>query len=150
MTYKLVGAIRGLGHLPIHQLVALEVGFALGLLIETLRKVLRANTRYRALVARPGAGPAVGWTMDAVLLPSPYAYAFGTFVELLTAIWWGAGGILSSVWNTLARRSGPADRAAADELPADMSTTSLVGGGLIAGEALFYLALALIGLSALV
>jgi len=54
------------------------------------------------------------------------------------------------VWNTLARRSGPADRAAADELPADMSTTSLVGGGLIAGEALFYLTMALIGLGALV
>lgn len=150
MTYKLVGAIRGLGHLPMHQLVALEAGFALGLVIEVLRKVLRASARYRAFVTRPGAGPAVGWTMDAVLLPSPYAYAFGTFVELLTAMWWGAGGVLSSVWNTLARRSGPADRAAADELPADMSTTSLVGGGLIAGEALFYLAVALIGLSALV
>jgi hypothetical protein len=31
-----------------------------------------------------------------------------------------------------------------------MSTTSLVGGGLIAGESLFYLTLALIGLGALV
>ncbi len=31
-----------------------------------------------------------------------------------------------------------------------MSTTSLVGGGLIAGESLFYLAVALIGLGALV
>jgi uncharacterized oligopeptide transporter (OPT) family protein len=150
MTYKLVGSIRGLGKLPQHQLVALEVGFALGLLIEVLRKILRASPRYRAFVARSGAGPAVGWVADAVLLPSPYAYAFGTFVELPTALWWGSGGILSSVWNTLARRSGPADRAAADELPADMSTTSLVGGGLIAGESLFYLALALIGLGALV
>jgi uncharacterized oligopeptide transporter (OPT) family protein len=150
MTYKFVGAIRGLGSLPRHQLVALEVGFALGLVIEVLRKVLRASPRYRAFVARPGAGSAVGWIADAVVLPSPYAYAFGTFVELLTALWWGAGGILSSVWNTLARRSGPADRAAADELPADMSTTSLVGGGLIAGEALFYLTMALIGLGALV
>ena len=150
MTYKFVGAIRGLGNLPPHQLVALEVGFALGLVIEVLRKVLRASPRYTAFVARPGPGPAVGWVADAVVLPSPYAYAFGTFVELPTALWWGAGGILSSAWNTLARRSGPADRAAADELPADMSTTSLVGGGLIAGESLFYLALALIGLGALV
>ena len=62
----------------------------------------------------------------------------------------GSGGIVSSVWNTLGRRRGPDDRAATDELPADMSTTSLVGGGLIAGESLFYLAVALIGLSALV
>ena len=50
--------------------------------------------------------PSAGST-DAVLLPSPYAYAFGTFVELPTAMWWGAGGILSSAWNTLARRRGP-------------------------------------------
>jgi uncharacterized oligopeptide transporter (OPT) family protein len=150
MTYKFVGAIRGLGHLPVHQLVALEVGFALGLIIEVLRKLVRASARYRAFVARPGAGPAVGWVTESVLLPSPYAYAFGTFVELPTALWWGAGGIVSSVWNTLGRRSGPADRAATDELPADMSTTSLVGGGLIAGESLFYLAMALIGLAGLV
>jgi hypothetical protein len=54
------------------------------------------------------------------------------------------------VWNSLGRRAGPANRAATDELPADMSTTSLVGGGLIAGESLFYLAMALIGLGALV
>ncbi len=150
MTYKFVGAIRGLGHLPVHQLVALEVGFGLGLAVEVLRKLLRASRRYTDFVGRPGLGAAVGWTADAVLLPSPYAYAFGTFVELLTALWWGAGGILSSVWNTLGRSQGPADRAAADELPADMSTTSLVGGGLIAGESLFYLAVALIGLGALV
>jgi uncharacterized oligopeptide transporter (OPT) family protein len=150
MTYKLVGAIRGLGHLPTYQLVALEVGFALGFVIEVLRKLLRGSPRYRAWVERPGAGPAVGWIADSVLLPSPYAYAFGTFVELPTALWWGAGGILSSVWNSRTRRSGPADRAATDEFPADMSTTSLVGGGLIAGESLFYLAMALIGLGALV
>jgi len=150
MTYKLVGAIRGLGHLPMHQLVALEIGFAIGLVIEVLRKLLRASARYRAFVERPGAGPAVGWVADSVLLPSPYAYSFGTFVELPTALWWGAGGIFSSVWNSRARRSGAADRAATDELPADMSTMSLVGGGLIAGESLFYLAMALIGLGALV
>jgi hypothetical protein len=133
-----------------HQLVALEVGFALGLVIEVLRKLLRASARYSAYIERPGAGPAVGWIADSVLLPSPYAYAFGTFVELPTALWWGAGGILSSVWNSRTRRSGPPDRGATDELPADMSTTSLVGGGLIAGESLFYLAMALIGLGALV
>ncbi len=150
MTYKLVGAIRGLGHLPMHQLVALEIGFVLGLVIEVLRKLLRTSARYRALVERPGAGDALGWVADAVFLPSPYAYALGTFIELPTALWWGTGGILSSIWNTAGRRKGPAGRGAADELPSDMSTTSLVGGGLIAGESLFYLAVALIGLSALV
>ena len=150
MTYKLVGAIRGLGHLPVHQLVALEIGFALGLVVEVLRKLLRASAGYRALVERPGAGYALGWVADSMLLPSPYAYALGTFIELPTALWWGAGGTVSSIWNTVGRRRGPAGGGAADELPADMSTTSLVGGGLIAGESLFYLVMALIGLSALV
>ncbi|HZX43112.1 MAG TPA: OPT/YSL family transporter, partial [Myxococcaceae bacterium] len=125
MTYKLVGSIRGLGHLPVHQLVALEVGFVLGLVIEVLRKLLRASARYRAFIQRRGPGPVIGWVADSVLLPSPYAYAVGTFVELPTALWWGAGGIASSVWNGLPRRPGRADRAVTDELPADMSTTSL-------------------------
>jgi len=146
MTYKLVGAIRGLGELPKHQLLALEVGFALGLVIQLMRKVLQASARYRAWVERPGPGFAVGWTVDSVLLPSPYAAAIGTFVGLATTLWWGAGGIAASLWATLVRRE---DTARANALPADMSTTSLVGGGLIAGESLFYLALALIGLGAL-
>ena len=150
MTYKFVGAIRGLGRLQQTQLVALEIGFLLGFVIEVLRKIVRRHPRYLALVERSSTGKAVGWLTDAVLLPSPYAYSLGTFVEFPTAVWWGAGGVLSSVWNSITRRNGPADRGGADELPADMTTTSLVGGGLIAGESLFYLALALIGLSALV
>ena len=116
-----------------------------------LRKLLRASARYRAYVERSRLGVAVGWTADSVLLPSPYAYAFGTFVELPTALWWGAGGIVSLGLE----HPGPEDAArriaaVVDELPADMSTTSLVGGGLIAGESLFYLTVALIGLGALV
>jgi hypothetical protein len=35
------------------------------------------------------------------------------------------------------------------ELPADMSTTSLLGGGLIAGESLYFLIVGIIGLLAL-
>jgi uncharacterized oligopeptide transporter (OPT) family protein len=150
MTYKFVGAIRGLGRLQQTQLVALEIGFVLGFVIEVLRKIVRRHPRYLAFVERSSTGKAVSWLTDAVLLPSPYAYSLGTFVEFPTAVWWGAGGVLSSVWNSVTRKQGPADRGGADELPADMTTTSLVGGGLIAGESLFYLALALIGLSALV
>jgi len=150
MTYKFVGAIRGLGTLPRTQLVALEIGFALGFVIEVLRKIVRRDPRYLAFVERSSTGKAVGWLTDAVLLPSPYAYSLGTFVEFPTAMWWGAGGVLSSVWNSITLKKGPADRGGPDELPADMTTTSLVGGGLIVGESLFYLAMALIGLSALV
>ena len=150
MTYKFVGAIRGLGTLPRTQLVALEIGFALGFVIEVLRKIVRRHPRYLAFVERSSTGKAVGWLTDAVLLPSPYAYSLGTFVEFPTAMWWGAGGVLSSVWNSITLKKGPADRGGPDELPSDMTTTSLVGGGLIVGESLFYLAMALIGLSALV
>jgi len=150
MTYKLVGAIRGLGQLPVHQLVALEVGLGLGLAIAVLRKLLRASGRYRAFVERPGPGTAIGWVAESVLLPSPYACGVGTFVELPTALWLGAGGIVSAVWSTLGQRTGQADGAATDDLPADMSKMSLLGGGLIAGESLFYLAMALVGLSTLV
>jgi uncharacterized oligopeptide transporter (OPT) family protein len=149
MTYKFVGAIRGLGSLLPQQLIALELGFCLGLVIEVLRKLLRRNKGYHAFVEGSSTGRAVSWVADSVVLPSPYAYSFGTFVEFPVVIWWGAGGILSSVWNALARRKKPADHEVTDELPADMSTTSLVGGGLIAGESLFYLALALLGLSSL-
>jgi uncharacterized oligopeptide transporter (OPT) family protein len=149
MTYKFVGAIRGLGSLRPQQLLALELGFGLGLVIEVLRKLLRASKGYRALVEASPTGRVLSWVADSVVLPSPYAYSFGTFVEFPVTMWWGAGGILSSVWNALGRRERPADHEVTDELPADMNTTSLVGGGLIAGESLFYLATALIGLSAL-
>ena len=36
MTYKFVGAIRGLGTLPRTQLVALEIGFVLGFVIVSI------------------------------------------------------------------------------------------------------------------
>jgi hypothetical protein len=146
LTYKLVGAIRGLGHLPAHQLVALEVGFGLGLVVEVLRKLLRASARYRAFVERPALAPPSAGSRTRCSCPAPrlrprhlHRAADGAVV--------GKRWHRLLVWNTLA---GGGARAATDELPADMSTTSLVGGGLIAGESLFYLAVALIGLSALV
>ena len=35
------------------------------------------------------------------LLPSPYALSFGGFVNLNTSLWFGAGGIVASLFNTL-------------------------------------------------
>jgi hypothetical protein len=86
------------------------------------------------------------------VLPSPYASSFGGFVNLPAAAWMAAGGVLASVVNSVANsvaknRSAPAGDAA---LPEDMSTTSLVGGGLIAGDALAALALGVAGLVAVV
>ena len=89
-----------------------------------------------------------GWVMDAILLSSPYALSFGGFVELPVAAWFTVGGVLSSILNSLPAKEHRVP--AIGGVPEDMSTTSLVGGGLIAGEALFALSLGIYGLLLLV
>ena len=86
--------------------------------------------------------------LDAFLLPSPYASSFGGFVELLTCLWWAAGGMLASVCEVDARPSSSRRevKPAEGEIPADMSTMSLVGGGLIAGDSLAALSVGIYGL----
>ncbi|WP_050429785.1 OPT/YSL family transporter [Chondromyces crocatus] len=173
MTYKFVGALRDLGDLPPYKVKALGLGLAIGLVTEIVRKSLHKSERYKAFVHGSRGGFATGWVLDTVLLPSPYASSFGGFVELVVAAWFAAGGALSSLINTLTTKpakvmaaeggsaegeakeqmadaAGPKEKVEGDELPEDMSSTSLVGGGLIAGEALFALAVGLIGLLALV
>ena len=133
-------------------MTALEIGFGIGFGTEVARKLLKRWRRYRRFVAARAVGLAVGWIVDAILLSSPYASSTGGFVELSTAAWLRRGSVLTSVAGTLRRRRATRrrSRAEGDALPEDMSTTSLIGGGLIAGESLFYLAVALIGLGALV
>ena len=156
MTFKFVGAIRGLGHLAPYQVDALWLGFGIGIGTEVARKLLRASPRYRRFVESGRAGFAVGWVVDAVVLPSPYASSTGGFLDLATSAWFAAGSVLSSL---LARpapartppeldgKPPPAEHA--DELPADMSTSSLIGGGLIAGESLYTLGAGIAALLAL-
>jgi hypothetical protein len=87
--------------------------------------------------------------VDAVLIPSPYAYSFGTFLGVATSAWFAIGGVISSVANWIGQHR--ASRSKADEvLTGDMSTTSLLGGGLIAGDALAALGLGVAGLLATV
>ncbi|ATB29205.1 OPT/YSL family transporter [Melittangium boletus] len=153
MTYKVVGAIRGLGTLSDYTVKALLFGLVLGFTIEVARKLLKRNAAYVRFVNGSRAGYAVGWTMDSVLLASPYASSFGGFVNLSLSLWFGVGGIVSSLWNTWSGRGAPQASGSPGEgeaLPEDMSTTSLVGGGLIAGESLFFLVVGLLGLLALV
>ncbi|MCK6591031.1 MAG: OPT/YSL family transporter [Polyangiaceae bacterium] len=174
MTFKFVGAIRDLGNLPPYKVTALGIGLAIGLITEILRKVVHKNEKYKKFIHGSRGGFVFGWTMDSILLPSPYASSFGGFVELVVTFWFAAGGVLSSVINTVTQKpakviaeeggsaegeakeqiadaAGPKEKVEDDDvLPEDMSTTSLVGGGLIAGEALFALALGIIGLLALV
>jgi hypothetical protein len=151
MTYKLVGAIEGItSHQP-YVMAALWLGLAIGLAIGVVRKLVKSNGRYRQFAERSRAGRVTDFLFDAVLVPSPYASSFGGFVELPTVLWWTAGGLLPAAHDFARRHLGPAGTekgagGGGSALPADMSTMSLVGGGMIAGDSLAALAIGLTGL----
>jgi uncharacterized oligopeptide transporter (OPT) family protein len=147
MTYKFVGALKGITNPVGHVMFALKLGIVIGLVTETLRKLIKHHARYQRFVRESRAGYACDFVVDAVVLPSPYASSFGGFVELTTSLWFGLGGIVGSAFETWQARRHRASRSADDAaIPADMSTTSLVGGGLIAGDSLAALSLGIIGL----
>ena len=144
MTYKFVGVLRSLTNDKPYQRTAIGVGIVLGLLVQIARKALFASGTYQRFKAGSKVGATADFVIDAILLPSPYAYSFGNFLSLGTSAWFALGGILSSAAESFA---APAAGAPAEEAPpADMSTTSLVGGGLIAGDALSALGLGVAGL----
>ncbi|HSU56224.1 MAG TPA: OPT/YSL family transporter [Candidatus Dormibacteraeota bacterium] len=137
MTLKFVGALTGITQHNPHIMTALKLGIAIGLITEIIRKLLKRSAAYRDFSTKSSRGRAIDFVIDAVVLPSPYASSFGGFIELTAVYWWAAGGVVASLYEgvqkrLIARRSTPAE----GELPADMSTTSLVGGGLIAGDSL--------------
>lgn len=144
MTYKFVGALRSLTEPKPYQTQAILIGVLIGFATELLRKIIKANKGYQRFAAGSKAGFATDFMLDAVLLPSPYASSFGGFVNLHTSAWFAAGGVISSAINTF----GPKPKAGEEQLPEDMSSTSLVGGGLIAGDALAALGLGLAGMAA--
>ena len=142
MTYKFVGILRSLTDPKPYQITAIWVGIAIGFAIQLARKLIKASAGYRAFVASGRKGFAVDFVIDAILLPSPYAASFGGFVNLNTSMWFGTGGVVSSLFNTLFK---PKPRAGTT-VPEDMSSTSLFGGGLIAGDALAALGIGITGL----
>jgi uncharacterized oligopeptide transporter (OPT) family protein len=147
MTYKFVGAIRTMGNLPAYQLKALLLGLGIGFGTEVARKLLARAPRYQAYIRSGKAGFAVGWTVDAVLLSSPYASSTGGFLDIYTSLWFAGGSLLHPL---LSRRRAPAPAAGGEALPEDMSTPSLIGGGLIAGESLYTLVAGILALLAMV
>jgi uncharacterized oligopeptide transporter (OPT) family protein len=146
MTFKFVGALRSLTDDKPYQRTAIWLGVGLGFVVQALRTKLFNHAAYLQWRARSATTRAADFAIDAVLLPSPYAYSFGTFFSLATSSWFAAGGVVASVANAFTQRRGAANNE--DELPADMSTVSLVGGGLIAGDALAALGLGVAGLLA--
>src|SRR5262245_54229580 len=139
MTYKFVGAIRGLGNLASFQVKALVIGLAIGIFVAIVRRVLAAWRRYQRFIKAGKTGFAIGWILDAIVFSSPYAASTGGFLDLAVAAWYSAGSVVSSLMARPAPRPAATAEGEGGELPADMSTTSLVGGGLIAGESLYAL-----------
>ncbi|MFO0722891.1 MAG: OPT/YSL family transporter [Myxococcota bacterium] len=147
MTYKFVGALRGLTSTGGHQLTGLSIGIGIGFVTEVLRKLLKSSAAYQAFRVKGEVNKAIDFTLDAVILPSPYASSFGGFVEWGTAAWYGVGGIASSLYNEITERIA-AGKPKNSDIPEDMSTTSLTGGGLIAGDSLYALYAGISGLLA--
>ncbi len=144
MTYKFVGVLRSLTDDKPYQRTAIWVGVGIGFAMQLARKLLKASEAYRRFVASGRRGFVTDFLMDAVFLPTPYASSFGGFVNLPTSLWFGGGGMLSSFINSLPKRESAKKQA----MPEDMSTTSLVGGGFIAGDSLAALGLGIAGLAA--
>lgn len=147
MTYKFVGALRGITTNQPHIMKALTLGILIGFGTEVIRKLVKRHRHYRDWARTATAGKVFDFVFDAFLLPSPYASSFGGFVELSTCWWWAGGGTLGSLYETVvawvnARRG----KSAEGGVPADMSTTSLIGGGLIAGDSLAALSVGIYGL----
>jgi uncharacterized oligopeptide transporter (OPT) family protein len=145
MTFKFVGALDGIAHPNPKIMTALALGIGLGVLIETIRKALKSRASYRRWTTETRAGHATGLVLDCSVLASPYASSFGGFVDFPVAAWFAGGSVLSSVsqWVTSHRPRKPEEM----DLPEDMSTVSLVGGGLIAGDSLAALGLGIYGLA---
>jgi uncharacterized oligopeptide transporter (OPT) family protein len=146
-TYKMVGALRGIIEYKPRVMHALRLGIGIGLLVEILRKLIKNGRRYKDFAANTSVGRVASFLLDAVFLPSPYAFAFGGFVELSWIYWWAGGGVISSLYEMIEKWMFPPLKKGVDgALPSDMSTMSLVGGGLIAGDALAALAVGLYGI----
>jgi hypothetical protein len=108
-----------------------------------VRRIVKSNASYQRFAGRSRAGFVFDFVFDAILLPSPYAFSFGGFVNLITSGYIAAGGVVGSLMNSLPK---PKAKPGQPELPDDMSTASLLGGGLIAGDALAALGLGIVGL----
>ena len=147
MTFKFVGALKGITEQKPYVMKALALGIGLGLFIEVTRKLIKRGARYQAFAKNSLAGRATDFAIDAVILPSPYASSFGGFVEIPTVLWWTAGGLFPAAFDFVKSKLPSSSKTATNgEVPDDMSTMSLVGGGLIAGDSLAALSVGVYGL----
>lgn len=144
MTFKFVGALDGLANPNPRVMMALAFGITLGVVIEALRRGIKSRPSYRTWVSTRRSGYTTDLLLDCTVLASPYASSFGGFVDFPVVAWFAGGSLISSGLQTYAS-SRPRKPEEAG-LPEDMSTVSLVGGGLIAGDSLSALGLGIYGL----
>ncbi|SPD69062.1 Uncharacterized membrane protein, oligopeptide transporter (OPT) family (plasmid) [Cupriavidus taiwanensis] len=141
MTYKIVGVLHGLSQDRTGQYLAVGAGLLIGLATALLRRAILGHPAWQRYARSGRGGQAADFVLDAVILPSPYASSFGGFVNLTAAAWMAAGGVLASVGAVVGARG-----TRGQGLPRDMNTASLLGGGLIAGDALAALGIGMAGL----
>jgi uncharacterized oligopeptide transporter (OPT) family protein len=146
MTLKLVGVLRGITNAKPHMMKGMVIGIGIGLAIEIVRKSLKRIPSYKRFAQNSLVGRNTDFLIDAVFLPSPYASSFGGFVELPAVLWWTGGGLGASIFEGAQKKFASGKKVAEGELPSDMSTMSLTGGGLIAGDSLAALTVGIVGL----
>ena len=145
MTLKLAGTIRTVRRMSPVQLEALVAGFALGVLLALVRRFARRVGPEG--IPTFSSNRTADFLLDAIICPTPFALSFGGFVSFGTAAWFALGSVVRSLWEeaTARRQSeGAAGAPGAGDGSAEMGGPSLVGGGLIAGETLAYVALGLV------
>jgi uncharacterized oligopeptide transporter (OPT) family protein len=143
MTFKFIGAIKDLTSPNPVFIHAIAFGMGAGFVIESLRKLIKANAAYKQFVQSGQKGRAADFVLDAFILSSPYASSFGGFVIYPMVGWFAIGGLAGSLLDVRKehRQTTRQKTAGGTALPDDMSDRSLVGGGLIAGDSLASLAL---------
>ena len=153
MTFKFVGAIRGMGHLAPYQVTALGIGFAHRLRSPRSRaSCCRARRATRRFVAS-GRAASRSAGRRRVLLLQPLRLLDGRLPEIFdVALWFAAGSVAHARLlrpRARGRRAG-ARRAGRRAARGHEHHRRSIGGGLIAGESLYTLGAGIAALLALV
>jgi len=147
MTYKFLGALDSLTHPKPFVIKAMLIGVLIGVATEVIRKVVKNWKKYQEFSKGSRTGKTADFVFDSVVMPSPYASSFGGFVELSTTVWFALGGVAGSLMTEYQSwQSKKHPQSAGDAIPEDMSSNSLIGGGIIAGDALASLSIGIYGL----
>src|SRR5260221_1350175 len=77
MTFKFVGALKGITERNPHVMTAMWMGIGLGLFIEIARKLVKNSAGFQKFAKTTRTGYVVEFFLDSVLIASPYASSFG-------------------------------------------------------------------------